>query len=103
MPTSVVCLYTENLPNKRQRPWRTAYLREAVRLDSKFALGWALSYVDARGYITQVFNQRLPCVKRRGRQPKPRSSSAHPWRGRTGQGSLPLLDSKRLRHRSALL
>ena len=30
------------------------YLREAVRLDSKFALAWALlSYVDARGYITQ--------------------------------------------------
>ncbi len=30
------------------------YLREAVRLDSKFALSWALlSYVDAIGYITQ--------------------------------------------------
>src|SRR6266508_4649268 len=30
------------------------YLREAVRLDPKFAPGWALlSYVDARGYITQ--------------------------------------------------
>ncbi|PYJ65668.1 MAG: hypothetical protein DME78_07720, partial [Verrucomicrobia bacterium] len=29
------------------------YLREAVRLDPKFALGWALlSYVQARGYIT---------------------------------------------------
>jgi serine/threonine protein kinase/Tfp pilus assembly protein PilF len=29
------------------------YLREAVRLDRKFALGWALlSYVDAAGYIT---------------------------------------------------
>ena len=29
------------------------YLREAVKLDPKFALGWALlSYVDARGYIT---------------------------------------------------
>ncbi len=29
------------------------YLKEAVRLDSKFALAWALlSYVDARGYIT---------------------------------------------------
>ena len=29
------------------------YLREAVRLDPKFALGWALlSYNDARGYIT---------------------------------------------------
>ena len=30
------------------------YLREAVRLDPKFALSWALlSYVDATGYITQ--------------------------------------------------
>ena len=30
------------------------YLSEAVRLDPKFALGWALvSYVDARGYLTQ--------------------------------------------------
>ena len=30
------------------------HLREAVRLDPTFALGWALlSYVDARGYITQ--------------------------------------------------
>ena len=31
------------------------YLKEAVRLDPKFALGWALlSYVDARGYLTQA-------------------------------------------------
>src|SRR5204863_3314837 len=31
------------------------YLREAVQLDSKFALGWALlSYVDSRGYLTQT-------------------------------------------------
>jgi tetratricopeptide (TPR) repeat protein len=30
------------------------YLREAVRLDSKFALGWELlSYNDARSYLTQ--------------------------------------------------
>ena len=30
------------------------YLREAVRLDPKFALSWALlSYVDSRGYIAQ--------------------------------------------------
>jgi serine/threonine protein kinase len=30
------------------------YLKEAVRLDPKFALAWALlSYVDARGYLTQ--------------------------------------------------
>jgi TolB-like protein/Tfp pilus assembly protein PilF len=31
------------------------YFREAVRLDPKFALAWALlSYVDANGYITQT-------------------------------------------------
>jgi TolB-like protein/Flp pilus assembly protein TadD len=31
------------------------YLREAVRLDPRFALGWALlSYVNARGYLTQA-------------------------------------------------
>ncbi len=31
------------------------YLREAVRLDPKFALGWALlSFVEARGYLTQT-------------------------------------------------
>src|SRR6202022_3912436 len=31
------------------------YLREAVRLDPKFALSWALlSFVDARNYITQT-------------------------------------------------
>src|SRR6266496_819508 len=30
------------------------YLREAVRLDPKFALSWALlSYIDARGYLTE--------------------------------------------------
>ena len=30
------------------------YLKEAVQLDPKFALGWALlAYVDARGYLTQ--------------------------------------------------
>jgi serine/threonine protein kinase/Tfp pilus assembly protein PilF len=30
------------------------YLKEAVRLDPKFALGWALlSYIDASGYLTQ--------------------------------------------------
>jgi TolB-like protein/class 3 adenylate cyclase/Tfp pilus assembly protein PilF len=31
------------------------YLREAVRLDPKFALAWALlSYVESRGYLTQT-------------------------------------------------
>src|SRR5206468_6515073 len=30
------------------------YVKEAVRLDPKFALGWALlSYIDASGYLTQ--------------------------------------------------
>ena len=62
------------------------YLREAVRLDPKFALAWALlSYVEARGYITELFNQRSLSVKRPDRQPKPLSLfspiSARPyWR-----------------------
>jgi TolB-like protein/class 3 adenylate cyclase/Tfp pilus assembly protein PilF len=36
------------------------YLREAVRLDPKFALSWALlSYVDAGGYITQTLQPTI--------------------------------------------
>jgi tetratricopeptide (TPR) repeat protein len=36
------------------------YLGEAVRLDPKFALGWALlSDVDARGYVTQALQPTL--------------------------------------------
>jgi TolB-like protein/Tfp pilus assembly protein PilF len=36
------------------------YLREAVRLDPKFALSWALlSYVDARGYLTESLQPTL--------------------------------------------
>jgi serine/threonine protein kinase/Tfp pilus assembly protein PilF len=36
------------------------YFREAVRLDPKFALSWALlSYVDARGYRTQTLQPTL--------------------------------------------
>jgi hypothetical protein len=50
------------------------YLREAVRLDPKFALAWALlSYVMRSATSHRLFNQRSPSVKRRGRQPKPRS------------------------------
>ena len=36
------------------------HLREAVRLDPKFALSWALlSYVDARGYLTETLQPTL--------------------------------------------
>jgi tetratricopeptide (TPR) repeat protein len=45
------------------------YLKEAVRLDPKFALAWALlSYVDALGYLTLLCNQRMPSAKRPGMQ-----------------------------------
>src|SRR2546427_2811705 len=44
----------KTLPTSANVVGAQKYLREAVRLDAKFALGWALlSYVDARGYITQ--------------------------------------------------
>jgi TolB-like protein/class 3 adenylate cyclase/Tfp pilus assembly protein PilF len=36
------------------------YLKEAVRLDPKFALSWALlSYIDARGYLTETLQPTL--------------------------------------------
>ncbi len=44
------------------------HLREAVRLDRKFALGWALlSFVDARGYRT-AFLQRTPALREEARE-----------------------------------
>ena len=44
------------------------YFKESVRLDPKFALGWALlSYVDARGYITQSL-QPMPALCEEARQ-----------------------------------
>ena len=44
------------------------YLREAVRLDPKFALSWALlSYVDARGYISLRL-QPTPALREEARQ-----------------------------------
>jgi serine/threonine protein kinase len=44
------------------------YLREAVRLDPTFAIAWALlSYVDARGYITE-FLQPTGALREEARQ-----------------------------------
>jgi TolB-like protein/Flp pilus assembly protein TadD len=44
------------------------HLREAVRLDSKFALAWALlSYVDARGYVALTL-QPTPALREEARQ-----------------------------------
>ena len=68
------------------------YLREAVRLDPKFALSWALlSYVDSVGYITLTLQ---PTVALRGRgaagSRNRAHSSAQSWRGRTGQRPIPL-------------
>jgi TolB-like protein/Tfp pilus assembly protein PilF len=44
------------------------YFKEAVRLDPKFALSWALlSYIDARGYLTQNL-QPTPALREEARQ-----------------------------------
>ena len=48
-------LYTENRNTAANSLGAQKYLKEAVRLDPKFALAWALlSYVDASSYITQT-------------------------------------------------
>src|SRR5262249_41673662 len=45
---------SKSLPTRANALAAQKYLKEAVRLDPKFALGCALlSYVDARGYMTQ--------------------------------------------------
>jgi tetratricopeptide (TPR) repeat protein len=45
--------YTLKIPNTPNYVGGQKYLREAVRLDPKFALSWALlSFVDASGYVT---------------------------------------------------
>jgi TolB-like protein/Tfp pilus assembly protein PilF len=44
------------------------YLREAVRLDPKFALAWTLlSFVDSRGYLTQTL-QPTPALREEARE-----------------------------------
>ena len=81
------------------------YLKEAVRLDPKFALAWALlSYVDAIGYRTRSL-QPTVALREEARQAAETalSSSAQSRRGGPGQGLLPLLLPKGLRHGGALL
>jgi TolB-like protein/class 3 adenylate cyclase/Flp pilus assembly protein TadD len=57
------------------------HLREAVRLDPKFALGWALlSYVDARGYRTQSL-QPTPGLREEARQAAETALTLQPSRG----------------------
>jgi len=57
------------------------YLREAVRLDPKFALGWAmLSYVDAAGYRTQDL-QPTVALRKEARQAAETALSLQPTLG----------------------
>jgi serine/threonine protein kinase/Tfp pilus assembly protein PilF len=54
------------------------YLREAVRLDPKFALSWALlSYVDAVGYITQTL-QPTVALREEARQAAEKALTLQP-------------------------
>src|SRR6184192_2533591 len=54
------------------------YLKEAVRLDPKFALGWALlSYVDSSGYLTQSL-QPTAALREEARQAAETALSLQP-------------------------
>jgi TolB-like protein/Tfp pilus assembly protein PilF len=54
------------------------YLREAVRLDPKFALGWALlSFVDSNGYLTQTL-QPTATLREEARQAAETALSLQP-------------------------
>ena len=68
-------LYTENAKHTRQRPWRTEISERsgAVGPEVRPRLGAALKRQSRAATSQRIFNQRSPCVKRRDRQPKPRS------------------------------
>ena len=54
------------------------YLREAVHLDPKFALSWALlSYVDARGYLTETL-QPTVALREEARQAAETAATLQP-------------------------
>ena len=81
------------------------YLKEAVRLDPKFALSWALlSYVDALGYLTLTL-QPTVALREEARQAAETALTLQPNLGEAvvGQGILPLRLPEGLRHRGALL
>jgi tetratricopeptide (TPR) repeat protein len=59
------------------------YLRQAVRLDSKFALAWALlSYVDASGYLTRTL-QPTVALREEARQAAETALALQPNLGET--------------------
>ena len=68
--------------------------REAVRLDPKFALAWALlSYIDAVGYChTELFNRPI-ALREEARQAAETALTLQPNLGEAliGQGLLSLL------------
>ncbi len=81
------------------------YLREAVRLDPKFALGWALlSSVDARGYLTQTLQPTL-ALREEARQAAETALTLQPNLGEAvlAKGYYHYVLPKGLRHRRALL
>jgi len=69
------------------------YLREAVKLDARMAVGWALlATVDALGYINHNLQPTVRPLRRGAPGSRNRAhSSAQPRRGADGQGTLSLL------------
>ena len=78
--------------------------REAVRLDPKFALAWALlSYIDAIGYLTLNL-QPTVALREEARQAAETALTLQPNLGEAvGQGPIPLRLPEGLRHCGALL
>ena len=94
-------LKTEETPAQYLSAQR--YLREAVRLDPKFALAWALlSYTDAVGYSTRNL-QPTDALREETRQAAETALSlAQSRRSAAGQRLLSLCLLKGLRHCNAL-
>ena len=88
-PTCVVWPTLKTVPIPANPLGAQKYLREAVQLDPKFALSWALfSNVESRAYRTQSLQPTVALREEARQQPKPRLLFSPTRRGRAGQGIL---------------
>ena len=98
--------YSENCANTPANSLGAQkYLREAVRLDPKFALAWALlSNADASGYLTLTLQPTI-ALREEARQAAETALTLQPNLGEAvlAKGYYHYACSKGLRHRGALL
>src|SRR5262249_28575294 len=98
-------LFTESRILSRQFPWCTEISQGGSEIGPAVRPCLGAAVIHGFGRLPPNHSSTNDCPS--GRGPAGSRNRAHspsqPWRGRSGEGSLPLLLPERLRHRSALL